>query len=170
VPEKGLHCLIQALARTETDWQLVVAGDGEARAPCQALAEELGVADRVRFAGWLSPEQMADVLQGCACVAVPSLWPEPFGRVGPEAFLHGRPVVAFAVGGIPDWLDDGMSGYLVRPDDIEGLGRALERLIEDPDLRRQMGQYARQKALATWDAGAHAGRLLSAFERARTVV
>jgi glycosyltransferase involved in cell wall biosynthesis len=127
------------------------------------------VADRVHFAGWLKPIEMKAQLQACACVAIPSLWPEPYGRVGPEAFLYGRPVVAFAVGGIPDWLDHGTSGYLVPPGDTAQLGDFLRALLESPKLRRQMGQYARLRAVDAWDAGAHVERLLCAFDRARAL-
>lgn len=168
VPEKGLRHLIGALARVETDWQLVVAGDGPEREPCHTLAGELGVARKVQFMGWLNGSQMAATLQASACVAVPSLWPEPFGRLGPEAFLHGRPVAAFAVGGIPDWLEDGESGYLVTPGDIEGLGQALRSLLDYRALRSQMGKRARRRALSAWNAGAHIERLVSAFEDARS--
>jgi glycosyltransferase involved in cell wall biosynthesis len=166
-PEKGLRSLIQAVATMKGDWRLVVAGEGEEAEPCQALAQQLGVADRVHFAGRLQPAEMEAELQGCACVAIPSLWPEPYGRLGPEAFVHGRPAVAFAVGGIPDWLEHGETGYLVPPGDTAQLAASLRILLGAPELRRRMGQQARQTALAGWDAATHVERLLSAFEQAR---
>jgi glycosyltransferase involved in cell wall biosynthesis len=168
VPEKGLRLLIQALAGMETEWRLVIAGEGEEREPCRMLAEQLEVADRISFLGWISSSAMAANLQACACVAVPSLWPEPFGRLGPEAFLHGRPVVAFAVGGVPDWLEDGRTGFLVAPGDTAGLAHALYSLLESPASCLRMGQHARQRALAAWKADAHAKRLLSVFDHARS--
>jgi glycosyltransferase involved in cell wall biosynthesis len=167
VPEKGLRHLIQALANMETDWQLVVTGDGQEHGPCQTLAAQLGVADRVRFTGWVNNSEMVANLQTCACVAVPSLWPEPFSRIGPEAFLHGKPAVAYAVGGIPDWLEDGLTGYLVAPGDVAGLSRSLQSLLDSPALRLEMGQRARQRARSDWSAHAHVERLLSALEEAR---
>lgn len=166
-PEKGLHCLIEALADVGIDWQLVVAGDGPEQERCQLLAIELGIARRVLYRGWLEATEMAESLESCACVAVPSLWPEPYGRVGPEAFLHGRPAVAFAAGGIPDWLEHGKSGYLVPPGDTAQLGGSLRALLESPDLRRRMSEHAREMAMAAWDAHAHVAQLLSAFEQVR---
>jgi glycosyltransferase involved in cell wall biosynthesis len=167
VPEKGLHSLLEALARIETNWQLVVAGDGPERDRCQVQAAQLGIAERVHFTGWLDGRQVATYLEASVCVAIPSLWPEPYGRVGPEAFLHARPAVAFAVGGIPDWLEDGVTGYLVPPGDTVKLGQSLRTLLESPDLRWHMGQAARQKALASWNARDHVERLLSVFEAGR---
>jgi glycosyltransferase involved in cell wall biosynthesis len=166
MPEKGLALLIRALATIESDWQLVVAGEGAERPSCEALARRLGIADRVRFVGWLSASEMESSLQECACVAVPSLWPEPFGRLGPEAFCHGRPVVAFAVGGIPDWLEDGLSGYLVSPGNVNGLAQSLQSLLDSPEECQRMGRYARQKALSLWTAEGHLDRLLATFENA----
>ena len=164
-PEKGLRSLLQALATIQMDWRLVVAGEGEEGKPCQDLAARLGVAHKVDFVGWLDHSEMEAQLQDCACVAIPSLWPEPYGRVGPEAFVHGRPAVAFAVGGIPDWLEDGRSGYLVPPRDTAKLADSLRTLLASPELRRQMGQHARVTAMVAWDAHAHVDRLSSVFAR-----
>jgi len=169
-PEKGLACLIQALSRVTCDWQLLVGGDGLERQRCETLVEQLTIADRVHFAGWLSPAEMSVHLQACACVAVPSLWPEPFGRLGPEAFLHGRPVVAFAVGGVPDWLEDGVTGYLVDSGDVIGLARFLERLLNSSTLCHQMGQQARRKAIGDWSAQSHIDELLGAFSNAQASI
>jgi glycosyltransferase involved in cell wall biosynthesis len=166
VPEKGLQKLIRALALLETEWELLVAGEGEEQGPATALAADLGVAERVRFLGWQSNAALAELYRQAACVAVPSLWPEPFGRTGIEAFMHGRPVVGFATGGIPDWLDDGRVGYLVQPNDIAGFSQAISRLLESPELRDQMGQAARSKIMHDYDAKRHVHTLLEFFERA----
>jgi glycosyltransferase involved in cell wall biosynthesis len=166
-PEKGLAYLVQALSLVASDWQLMVAGDGPERQRCEMLAEQLGIAGRVSFIGWVSPAEMRANLQACACVAVPSLWPEPFGRLGPEAFLYSRPVVAFAVGGVLDWLEDGVTGYRVESGDVIGLARALERLLASPGLRRQMGLHARRKAVEDWSAQLHVEQLLAVFAQAQ---
>lgn len=65
--------------------------------------------------------------------------------VGPEAMARGRPVVGFAAGGIPDWLDDGVTGLLVPPGDVEGLTAAMERLLGDAGLVAQMGRAAAER-------------------------
>lgn len=165
-PEKGLRHLIQALAPVRNDWQLFVAGDGPDRNACERLAKQLDVRERVHFAGWMASAEMKVLYQRCAFVVVPSLWPEPYGRVGPEAFFHGRPTVAYAVGGIPDWLEDGETGYLATPGNVESLRRAIVRLIEDPDKREHMGRTAQKLTSMRWSAETHVERLLAGFRSA----
>jgi glycosyltransferase involved in cell wall biosynthesis len=110
---------------------------------------------------------MDEAYRQSACVAYPSRWPEPFGRVGPEAFVRGRPVVAYATGGIPTWLHDGVNGYLVPPGDVHVFSQRLQMLLSDAALRKQLSEQARQQALAEWNAATHVDRLLDVFQRAR---
>lgn len=169
VPEKGLRHLIQALARISGPWRLLVAGAGEDQQQCQALAATLGLGQRVAFQGWLSEAEMSAAFRACACVAIPSLWPEPFGRIGPEAFAFGRPVVAYDSGGIGEWLRNGEFGYLVAPGDVVGLSDRLELLLASADLRLQMGLAARTKALCSWGASNHIGQLVRFLENAESL-
>jgi glycosyltransferase involved in cell wall biosynthesis len=164
--EKGIAHLIQALAAVPMEWRLLVAGDGPERKPGEALARKLGVADRIEFLGWLDNQDLARRYRQCTLVAVPSLWPEPFGRVGPEASIHGKPVVAYATGGIADWLTDGQTGYLVAPGNIARLRERLQQLLESPGLCRQMGDLARRTAKQQWAADSHIEQLLCVFEEA----
>jgi glycosyltransferase involved in cell wall biosynthesis len=167
VKEKGLHLLIQALARIPTRWELIVAGDGDERENLALLVDQMGVGDKVRFVGWVRSRDLSDYMSTCTCVAVPSLWPEPFGRMGPEAFMHGRPVVAFSVGGIPDWLEHERSGLLVEPGNVDGLELALRRLLASAELCAQMGHYGRRVARSQWRPQIQVERLLDVFERAQ---
>ena len=164
VPEKGLQDLIQALASVTVDWKLIVAGEGPDRAAAQALADRLGQARRIRFAGWLDAAQMNEAYQQSVCVAYPSRWPEPFGRVGPEAFVRGRPVVAYATGGIPTWLRDGVNGYLVPPGDVQQFGQRLQALLSDAVLQKQLGEQAHQFAITEWNTAAHVEKLVAVFK------
>lgn len=165
-PEKGLRHLIKALAMVQIDWQLVVAGDGPERAACQTLTDQLGIADRVEWVGWLSDVQMQEQYRRCALAVCPSLWPEPFGRIGPEAYIHGKPVIAYATGGIPDWLENDLTGYLVEPGDIATLARRIQAVLESPTLQAQLGENARRTAVTHWQAQAHARALQRVFEAA----
>jgi glycosyltransferase involved in cell wall biosynthesis len=91
----------------------------------------------------------AQVMRGwmhCAIGVVPSIWPEPFGQVVVEAMMCGKPVVASAVGGIPDIILNGESGLLVEPGDAIGLQEALRELLLDPDKRVRMGRVGQQRA------------------------
>jgi len=160
VPEKGLAHLIQALAGIPQEWRLMVAGDGPSRKVYEELATQLGVSERVSFLGWLKSSQMMQIYKGSSFVVVPSLWPEPFGRIGPEAAVQGRAAVAYDVGGVPDWLVDGVTGYLVPPGDISLLRERIMELLRAPAQQIEMGRRARELALARWNSTEHVHRLL----------
>lgn len=122
VRPKGVGVLIHAAREVQAEF--VLCGDGRELEEMRALSARLGVDDRVRFTGWLDGDSLAHELAEASIVAVPSVWPEPFGLVGIEAFASGRPAVASATGGIGDWLTDGTSGLAVRPADAPALARA----------------------------------------------
>lgn len=119
---KGVQLLLRAMARMETKRTLDVVGAGNLGGALRALAERLGLAGRVRFRGF-----QADPLawmRAASCVVVPSFWQEPYGLVAAEAVALGRPVVAFAIGGLPEAC--GGRAVLVPPGDVAALARALD--------------------------------------------
>jgi glycosyltransferase involved in cell wall biosynthesis len=95
------------------------------------------------------------------------VWPEPFGLVGIEGFAAGRPAVASATGGTADWLQDGVSGLLVRPGDAGALARALNELLDDPERQREMGEAGRAHVDANFSPDRHLSVLLDAYRAAR---
>jgi glycosyltransferase involved in cell wall biosynthesis len=163
---KGVSILIRA-ARA-VDGEFVVCGDGWQLEAMRKLARRLGVADRVRFTGWLDAQALGEELANASVVAVPSVWPEPFGLVGIEAFAAGRPVVASATGGVTDWLQDGVSGLTVRPGDAAALAKALEQLLGDPDRQRAMGRAGRETVAARFSPERHLQALIDAYQAARS--
>jgi glycosyltransferase involved in cell wall biosynthesis len=158
--EKGLSHLIRALASVRQEWRLVVAGDGEGRAGCESLARDLGVAERICFLGWLDRPRLGRIYRDSSFAVIPSLWPEPFGRIGPEAATHGRAAIAFDVGGVSDWLVDGATGYLVPPGDTHVLNERIRYLLDSPARQIEMGRQAREMALERWSSAEHADQLL----------
>jgi glycosyltransferase involved in cell wall biosynthesis len=112
---------------------LTIAGDGPERGKLQDGAARRGIA--VEFAGWVDGEKKSQLMGNSDLVAVPSLWPEPFGLVGLEAGCFGVPAVGFAVGGIPDWLIPGQTGELApgNPPTADGLADAMVRALAAPD-------------------------------------
>jgi glycosyltransferase involved in cell wall biosynthesis len=144
---KGLDLLLTAAARLQGEWTLEVAGDGPQLEECREQATRLGIGARVNFAGWVEHASLHDRLRQSSFVVVPSRWPEPFGMVGIEAMSRGRAVVAFATGGIPDWLENGVTGVLARPGDPASLAVGMQRLLDDPGLSQAMG-HAGQEAVA----------------------
>jgi glycosyltransferase involved in cell wall biosynthesis len=161
---KGLAVLIDAMR--ELDCELVICGEGRQLQLMQALARELGVAERVRFAGWLEPGALASELASAAVVVVPSLWPEPFGLVGIEALALGRPVIASFTGGIPDWLGEDV-GIGVAPGDARALARALAELLADPARQQAMGAAGRVLVSARFSPARHVEALLDSYRAAR---
>lgn len=117
------------------------------------------------FTGWIDREGLLDHLDDTDVVAVPSIWPEPFGMIGPEAGLRGVPAVAFSVGGITEWLHDGVNGHLAPgdPPTAEGLARAVVQCVQDPAHHARLREGARTAA-QRFDMESHMAGLLDAFE------
>ncbi len=133
---KGLTLLIEALPLVATavgrPVRLVVAGDGPDAGSCRALAARVEKTARgvsVQFLGWMPAAGCVDVTLASDVLAMPSLWPEPFGFTGAEAVRRGVPVAAFATGAIPEWLTDGVNGALApaNPPTAAGIADALLR-------------------------------------------
>lgn len=147
---KGGAHLIAAVARASAALgrrlSLVVAGSGPEEAEWRALAGRLGVP--AEFPGYADSARRTALLRDADVVAVPSLWPEPFGLTGIEAGCVGVPAVAYAVGGIPDWLTPGVSGEMAPgdPPTVEGLADALARALGGADHRARLARGAWETA------------------------
>lgn len=147
---KGVDVLVEALARLETPgWRCSIVGDGSFREPIERLVSSLGLRDRVELHGWIPQEDLHTLLGSARVAVVPSVWPEPLGAVGIEMFRHGLPVVGFEVGGIPEWLKDGVNGYLAPVLDRRALADRIDRLLASPALAERLGSHGRELA-ATW--------------------
>lgn len=155
---KGVPDLLQAFAASlERDAVLCIVGDGPRRAELEALAEQLAVADRVRFLGYLPEESAWAVIAAADVVANPS-YTEGLPTSVLEAAMMGRAVLATDVGGTPEIVADGEEGVLVGAHDVEALRSGLERLIADPELRLRLGSAAHDSAGGRfdWEASAAA--------------
>ena len=126
-------------------------------------AREDGLAERVHFSGWLDPGAVETLYERAAVVVCPSVWDEPFGLVGLESMAHGKPVVAFRVGGIPDWLADGETALLVARKDTDAMARAIDRLLGDRDLAQRYGERGREVLGERFTIEAHVDGLEDAF-------
>jgi len=173
-PLKGGAQLLRAAARVAAtlDWPVepTLAGDGPARGAWEGLAGRLARRDprlRPQFPGWVPRDQLPARFARAHVLVVPSLWPEPFGRVGLEAAAFGLPAAAYAVGGIPEWLTDGANGHLAPgdPPTVAGLTAAIVRTVRDPAHYAALRAGARAAARRVVP-GAHARALLDLLERA----
>jgi glycosyltransferase involved in cell wall biosynthesis len=141
---KGVDALLRALARVRTPFEALLLGDGSHRRHCERLAHGLGLAQRVRFQGYVPPARLKEYYLEASVFVMSSLWPEPFGMAGPEAMRYGLPVVAFDAGGIHEWLRDGQNGYLVSWNDTVRFAERLDELLRDKSLARKLGRQARE--------------------------
>lgn len=139
---KGVDLLLKAMSLIKTHFVCAIAGEGNAMAGLKSLAQELGLADSVHFLGWQSREELSALYAKARLLAVPSRWPEPFGMIGLEAMAMARPVAAFAVGGIPDWLVHGENGLLADEADVPGMAENIRILLEHPGKARARARRA----------------------------
>ena len=150
---KGVRILLEAFAGTRSahpDAELVLVGDGDERADIEAHARALGCAEAVRFTGYLSQDEVTGVLDEADIFALPS-FAEGVPVVLMEAMASRLPVIATRIAGIPELVEDGVNGRVVAPGDVAGFTDALLELLEDQDLRAQMGARGRAKVEADYN-------------------
>ncbi|HZR17549.1 MAG TPA: glycosyltransferase family 4 protein [Verrucomicrobiae bacterium] len=162
---KGVDVLLQALACVRTHFECAILGDGSHRRHCERLAQRLGLAERVRFHGYVLPAELGSFYRDASVFVMGSLWPEPFGMAGPEAMRYGLPVVAFDAGGIREWLTDGENGYLIPWKDANLFAARLDQLLRDKDLARRLGRSAFE-TVQRYDSCRQITRLEELFESA----
>jgi glycosyltransferase involved in cell wall biosynthesis len=132
VRRKNYPALIHAVkALDRKDVELLIVGDGPEREHLEGLATSLGVGEQVQFRGFVTEETKFQLLSNSDLFALPSLH-EGFGLVYLEALSCGLPVIASTDGGQNDFLVDGETGFLVGPDDANGLKAAIEKLLKEP--------------------------------------
>jgi len=154
IEDKGVGVLLEAMALlVERLPGLVgwVVGDGQDRDGFERRAAELGIEERLYWAGWVKPDAVTRWMQAADLLVVPSLegatgWREAQGLVVVEAMLAGCPVVASRVGGIPDMIEDGVCGRLVESGDPRQLAEAIRELVEDREQRVRFIAEARSRA------------------------
>lgn len=152
---KGTFTLLDAWAKLVTDGsnlgrpQLTIAGDGEVDR-ARAVVARLDLAGSVQVHSWLSASEVADLLGTAHVLTLPSRYEgQPMAIL--EAMARGLCVVATAVGGIPELIEDGASGVFVPPDDVDALAAALRTVISDHEVRGRLGDAALDRARQTFD-------------------
>jgi glycosyltransferase involved in cell wall biosynthesis len=192
-PEKGIHVLLDAfenVVESYPDVELKIVGPIE-RAPAEfivALSDDAmtsnlssfygktdyvdqlksrlstAAGERVRFTGTIPHSQLQEHLEQADCFLHPSVWGEPFPLAVLEALAAGVPVVASRIGGLPESIEDGISGLLVTPDNSGELADAILRLVQDEELQRSMSQAARERAEDAFSWNRVRDDLLSIYE------
>ena len=150
IPIKGHVVLLRAFAEARRQLpalELEIAGRGPLEPALKALVHELGIADAVRFLGYVAPVQKA--IERAAIVVVPSMG-EGFGMVALESMERSRPVIAASIGGLGELVEDRVTGLLVAPGEAEPLRDAIVRLGGDLELAGRMGEAGRRRVLASF--------------------
>ena len=148
MPAKGVDVLIEAYGRLNTETRLVMIGIEYPHYKYDFLN------DRVIFIRSPSRDVVLAAYSKCRYVVIPSVWPEPAGRVAFEAMTHKKAVVASGTGGLTDIIADNETGILVQPRDADALAQAMKYLLDNPQHASTMGQlgYERWEHLFTADA------------------
>ena len=165
VPAKGLELLVDAVGALRgrgADVRVTLVGEGPLGRSLRSRAERLGMAEHVVFPGPVGQDDMAGYYAECDVFCLPS-FAEGVPVVLMEAMASGRPVVATRIAGIPELVEDGVSGLLVAPGSTEQLTRALERLAASRELRVRMGLAGRRKVEERFDSRRCAAQAADVF-------
>lgn len=172
VPKKGYDILLQALALLPADlhWRFTHIGGGAERPALEAMAQSLGLSDRINWRGSadqsevLGAYRQADLF-ALACRITPDGDRDGLPNVLVEAASQGLACVSTDISGIPELFEDGINGLLVPADNPQALAQALEHAIRDPGLRAQLGAAAEARVRETLDYHSSVRQLVSLFER-----
>ena len=163
IPRKGHATLLRAFAdvtRRQPDLWLVLFGRGPREAPLKRWAEQLRLSERVVFAGFR--DDIAALMPGLD-VMVHAAAREGLGVAVLEAMAAGVPVVATRVGGVPDIIDDGLSGLLVRPGDTAAIAAGIERLLDDKVLSQALAERGRERIASAFSVERMANAYLNLY-------
>lgn len=166
VPEKGIDVLLNAVARLQGDWRLVIVGGGPEREALAGLAANLGLGERVTFEAQIASTEMPALYPRFDALVLPSLtranWKEQFGRVLVEAMATGVPVVGSSSGAIPGVI--GGAGLIFPEGDATALARHLSVLQSDTHLRRTLAAKGRQRVLDHFTHAQVAAETVAVYE------
>jgi glycosyltransferase involved in cell wall biosynthesis len=143
IPEKGVLDLLNAAGiavRQNPNMHFALIGDGPYRQEFMKHAEDQGISEHVTWTGLIKDPISEGVYEAADLVCQASRWEELFGWMIAEAMSYERPVIATRVGGIPELVSDGETGYLVERDDIETLAQRILTLASDRELRTRLGR------------------------------
>ncbi|MHC2576701.1 glycosyltransferase involved in cell wall biosynthesis [Bradyrhizobium diazoefficiens] len=157
-PGKGAETLLRAHEAAACSWPIVIAGTGPLMDVLQSQFTR-----NVRFAGQLSGESLSAAIAEASVVVVPSEWCENCPMSVLEAMAHGKPVVATRIGGIPELVDDRVTGFLFEPGNADELRTHLECLMGDAERRARMGAAGRRRAERDFSLEKHNAELMAVY-------
>jgi len=162
VPAKGVADVI-AIARRHPELSVTVAGAGELSGEVERSAAMM---PNLRLAGHLAPEELGPIIRSSRVLLVPSRWAEPAGLVALEAMIEGTPVVAYAAGGLSEYVESGGGGILVPTADVGALAREASRLHGDRDLWARLSVAGQRSVRIRHDPDDYARRIEAIYAEA----
>lgn len=156
---KGLDILIKAFAQIKSNTNLKIIGNGPYRKELEKLAKNLEVENKIEFIDHCNKKDLELIMAQSLFTIFPSLVHETFGLGIIESYFLGKPVIASKVGAYEENVINYKTGFLVEPENILELKNAIEKLILDIDLRKSMGQSAKQMALDMFTADIHINKI-----------
>lgn len=165
-PKKGVPELVAALAQLSErdDWTATIAGHGDVEG-MRNNAVARGIGDRLRFPGWIGPQDVDQLLAETDIFVLPS-YSEGLSMAVLEAFAAGAAVITTPVNAMVEVIEDGRNGLFVTPGDVEGLAGALSRLLDDDGLRRRLGSAALDDHRSQYAIAPYVERLVAIWSTA----
>lgn len=167
IPEKGVADLLDAASlvlSAHPNTHFAIVGDGPWKDAFQKQAARLGISDSVTFTGMIEDPVGEGVYAASDVVCLASRWQEACPYVVTEAMAFSKPVVATRVGGVPELVDDGKTGLLAPAGDAASLSDRMIRLLEDPQLRMEMGRAGRKAAEEKFGLRDAVARIVSLYK------
>lgn len=165
VAGKGLEVLVRALQGVRGEWRLTAITSGPELERVRALARHSGVDARIEFIEWLAHAELAQHYRRADLFVLPSVWDDPGPLVGIEAMSFATPVLAFAVGGIPDYVLDDRTGLLATEVSAAGLGAQLQRALESGERLAELGRAGQALVADRHGRDRHVGAMRSIYAR-----
>lgn len=166
IPEKGVQDLLKAARLVlfrNANVQFVIVGDGIFREQFERLAAKLGISEHVTWTGLVHDPLSEGVYAAADVVCQMSRWEEVFGMVVAEAMASERPVIGTRVGGIPELITDGVTGFLVERGDEVVMAERILRLLDDAELRASMGSKARDVVTTKFDHRKNVSKMVELY-------
>jgi len=164
--EKGVDVLIKAfcrIAKKYPDWKLKIAGSG----PKIKNLKELALLEKkqIIFLGRQKKDKMQDLIADAYLTVMPSLWPENFPYSILESFMRQKPVIASNIGGLPELIENQITGLLAKPHNANDLAKKIEWAIEHPKKIRQIGKTGQLKIIVLCNPEKHYRELINIYEK-----
>lgn len=166
IQEKGIPALLEAariLAEQNANAHFVLVGEGAQRAQFMNDAARMGLSKGITWTGLIEDPFGAGVYDVADIICQLSQWEELFGWMIAEGMAYGKPIVATRVGGIPELVNDGVSGFLVERNDTADAAEKLSRLIQEPELRHTMGAAGRKLVAEKFELKANVAQLIDLY-------